>query len=60
MINVRVKKEEAIENALRRFKRKCKAEGVINEVRRNSHFVKPSEKRRAKRHEAHARFRRNR
>ena len=58
MINIRVKSDEAIEHALRRFKRKCKAEGVINEVRRNSYYVKPSEKKRVKRHEARARLRR--
>ena len=58
MISVRVKQEEPFENALRRFKRKCKKEGILHDTRRSTYYVKPSERKRHKSHEARARMRR--
>jgi small subunit ribosomal protein S21 len=43
---VRVKKDESIERAVRRFKRLCNKEGLIREVKRRRFYIKPSEKRR--------------
>ena len=38
----------ALENALRRFKRKVQTEDIIKEVKRHSYYLKPGEKRRVK------------
>ena len=47
---VRLKKGEAIDRALRRLKKKLDKEGTLKELRNRRHFEKPSEKkRRAKR-----------
>jgi len=48
MTEVRVKKGEAIDRALRRLKKKLDKEGTLKELRNRRHFEKPSEaKRRA-------------
>ncbi len=46
MIIINVKEGEPIDKALRRYKRKHRDIGVIKEVRKRKHFVKPSVKRR--------------
>ncbi len=48
MIGVFVKDGEAIESALRRFKRECINAGVQAEVKRNEFYEKPSETRKLK------------
>lgn len=48
MAEVRVLDGEAIDNALRRFKRKVQQEDVIKEVKRHSYYLKPGEKLRLK------------
>lgn len=45
---VRVKENESLEQALRRFKRKCSNSGVLAEVRKREHYEKPSVKRKKK------------
>ncbi len=55
MISVTIRDEESLEFALRRFKRKCKKEGILQDGRRASYYMKPSERRRIKAHEARAR-----
>ncbi len=45
---VRVKENESLENALRRFKRQTQKDGVIQEVRKREHYEKPSVKRKKK------------
>jgi small subunit ribosomal protein S21 len=46
---VRVKKGEAIDRALRRLKKKLDKEGTLKELRNRRHYEKPSEaKRKAK------------
>ena len=51
MSEVRLKKGEAIDRALRRLKKKLDKEGTLKEVRNRRHFEKPSEiKRRANKH----------
>ena len=42
MSQVRVKENESLENALRRFKRQTAKDGVIQEVRKREHYEKPS------------------
>ncbi len=46
MTKVRVKPEEPFEKALRRFKKKCNKEGIMQRLKEMRHYEKPSEKRR--------------
>lgn len=48
MSEVRVKDNESLDSALRRFKRSCAKAGVISEVRKREHYEKPSVKRKKK------------
>ena len=48
MSEVRVKDNESIDSALKRFKRKCAKSGVLAEVRKREHYEKPSVKRKKK------------
>ena len=48
MSQVRIKENESLENALRRFKRATVRDGVIQEVRKREHYEKPSVKRKKK------------
>ena len=43
---VRLKKGEPIERALRRLKKKLDKEGTLKELRNRRHFEKPSDKKR--------------
>ena len=54
MTEIRLKKGEPVERALRRLKKKVDREGTLKVVRNHRHFEKPSEKRRRK--EKAARF----
>ena len=40
---VRVREDESLENALRRFKRKCEKSGVLSELKKRQHYLKPSQ-----------------
>ena len=48
MSEIRVKENESLENAIRRFKRQCAKSGVLNELRKREHYEKPSVKRKKK------------
>jgi len=48
LTEIRLKKGEPVERALRRLKKKIDREGTLKEVRFRRHFEKPSEKRRRK------------
>ena len=48
MSEIRVKDNESLDNALRRFKRQCAKSGVLREVRKREHYEKPSVKRKKK------------
>lgn len=45
---VRVKKNESLDSALRRFKRNISKDGVMAEVKKRNHYEKPSVKRKKK------------
>ena len=45
---IKVKENESLDNALRRFKRQTAKDGVIQEVRKREHYEKPSVKRKKK------------
>jgi small subunit ribosomal protein S21 len=49
---IRVGKDESLESALKRFKRKCQNSGILAEVRRREHYEKPSVRRKTKALEA--------
>ena len=42
------KENESIERMLKRFVKKVKKEGIMEELRERSHYVKPSERKRRK------------
>ena len=48
MAEIRVKENESLDSALRRFKRSCAKAGVISEVRKREHYEKPSVRRKKK------------
>ena len=48
MTEIRLKKGEPVERALRRLKKKIDCEGTLKAVRNNRHFENPSEKKRRK------------
>ena len=45
MSEVRIRDNESLEQALRRFKRKCANAGVLAEAKKREHYEKPSVKR---------------
>ena len=48
LAEIRVKDNESLDSALRRFKRSCAKAGVLSEVRKREHYEKPSVKRKKK------------
>ncbi|MCX7818843.1 MAG: 30S ribosomal protein S21 [Kiritimatiellae bacterium] len=48
MTEVKVRKGETIDKAIRRLKKKLDREGVLRELRARRHYEKPSEQRRRK------------
>lgn len=48
MSEIRVKENESLESAIKRFKRSCAKDGVIAEYKKREHYVSPSLKRKQK------------
>ena len=48
MAEVRVRENESLDSALKRFKHSCVKSGVLAEVRKREHYESPSVKRRKK------------
>ena len=48
MSEIRIKENESLESALRRFKRSCAKSCVLSELRKREHYEKPSVKRKKK------------
>lgn len=48
MSTVRVGENESLDNAIRRFKRKCARDGIIGDLRKREAYEKPSVKRKKK------------
>lgn len=46
MIKVKARGNESIDQMLRRFKKLCEKEGLTKDIKRNSYYEKPSERRR--------------
>jgi len=45
---IKVREDESLENALRRFKRKCEKSGILTEIKKRQHYEKPSVKKKRK------------
>lgn len=56
VIEVKLKKGEAVERALRRLKKVMDKEGMMKQLRANRYYEKPSEKRRRKSARARSRM----
>ncbi|MBO4583696.1 MAG: 30S ribosomal protein S21 [Clostridia bacterium] len=48
MSEIKLKDNESLDNALRRFKRSCAKDGILSEVRKREHYEKPSVRRKKK------------
>ncbi len=48
MSEVKIKDNESLDSALRRFKRQCAKAGVLSEIRKREHYEKPSVERKKK------------
>ena len=48
MAEIRVKENESLDSALRRFKRKCSRDGIIGDLRRKEFYERPSIRRKKK------------
>ena len=48
MAEIRVKENESLDSAIRRFKRQCQRSGVLTEVKKREQYDKPSVKRKKK------------
>lgn len=48
MSEIKIKDNESLDSALRRFKRQCAKSGVLAELRKREHYEKPSVKRKKK------------
>jgi len=48
LIEVRVRDHESLDQALRRFRRKIRKEGLMEEIRSQMQYEKPSDRRRRK------------
>ena len=48
MAEIKIKDNESLDSALRRFKRQCAKSGVLTELRKREHYEKPSVKRKKK------------
>ena len=59
MTKVVVKESEPFEKAVKRFKKSVEADGILKEVRRREHYLKPSIRRKEKQRAAEKRRRRN-
>lgn len=48
MAEVKVRKNESIDSALRRFKKTVAKDGILTEIRKRKHYEKPSIKKKKK------------
>ena len=58
MVQVTVHRDEPLDRALRRFKKKFEKAGIMRDINKNSYFIKPSQDERIRRAKAKRRLRR--
>ena len=46
MIKIKAKGNESVQQMMKRFKKMCEKEGLTKDIKRNSYYEKPSERRR--------------
>ena len=46
MIKIRARGGESVQQMMKRFKKMCEKEGLIKDIKKQSYYEKPSEKRR--------------
>ncbi len=46
MIKVKTRGNESVEQMIKRFKKMCEKEGLTKDIKRNSYYEKPSERKR--------------
>ena len=45
---IKVREDESLESALKRFKRKCEKSGILTEIKKRQHYEKPSVRKKRK------------
>ncbi|OGS51899.1 MAG: 30S ribosomal protein S21 [Elusimicrobia bacterium RIFOXYB2_FULL_62_6] len=60
MVFIKLRDEESIEEALRRFKHECEKNGILKEIKRREYYLTPSLKRKLKAEELRRKMRRGR
>jgi small subunit ribosomal protein S21 len=58
VVSVKVREGESIEEALRRFKRECERNGIMQEIKRREFFESPSVRKKRKAAEARRKMKR--
>lgn len=58
MVLVKVRDGETIEEALRRFKRECERNGIMQEIKRREYFESPAARKKRKAAEARRKMKR--
>lgn len=58
MVGIKVRDNESIEEALRRFKRECERDGIMQEIKKREYYESPSVRRKKKMQEARRKMRR--
>lgn len=58
MTGIKVRENESIEEALRRFKKECERNGIMQEIKRREFYESPSIRRKKKAIEARRKMRR--
>lgn len=57
MAKVVIRKNESVEDLIRRFKKKVVAEGIMTELKRREYYLSPSQKRKEKSKQAQKKLR---
>ena len=60
MVFIKLRDEENIEEALRRFKHECEKHGILKEIKRREHYLTPSLKKKQKSEEMRRKLRKSR
>lgn len=58
MAGIKLRENEPIEAALKRFKRECDRDGILQEIKRREYYESPSVKRKRKAQEARRKMKR--
>ncbi len=58
MVGIKLRENESIDEALRRFKRECERDGLMQEIKRREYYESPSVRRKKKMQEAKRKQRR--